>query len=530
MNIDAGTMAIDTREPGRAAVIGVTTAPGAAGLTRRAGLLWIGTMLQQVIRFAAGFLMSPLIVRSLGVELYGAWTMIQQSTGYLTLSDMRPAAALRIAIGTTQHVTDEEARRRQIGAAAIVWLRMLPLIAVFGAGLVWLAPSFIRVSGEHRSAVYWAMALSVVAVAVDQILAIPGNILRGLNLDYKATIGRCVALILTFAATAVILLRGGGLVGVAAASILAVVCGGGAYLWTAVRELRWLGVSRPLRAELQQFTHMTIWLFLNTLGTLLLNASDLMVVGYLLGPRASAVYAATGAVLRLAIDPLHSVIAAANPGVIGLCGKGEWTRVERIRIELHLVVLFATVILGVGVVCLNASFLSLWLGHDLFGGGPTNLLLVLLAFQMVPLRSDLAIVDGMTAYRARSIVMCSGGALSLLVGVIGVHVGGLAGMAGGTFAGRMVVVAGLAWVIRRQSGIGIRPYLRVMGRPIGVGLLLLAVGVWFPWHPARPLEFALAAVAVGSATTAAMWQLGLGASARQIVSVRIVHAIGAVRR
>ena len=89
MNIDAGTMAIDTREPGRAAVIGVTTAPGAAGLTRRAGLLWIGTMLQQVIRFAAGFLMSPLIVRSLGVELYGAWTMIQQSTGYLTLSDMR---------------------------------------------------------------------------------------------------------------------------------------------------------------------------------------------------------------------------------------------------------------------------------------------------------------------------------------------------------------------------------------------------------------------------------------------------------
>src|SRR3954466_10663032 len=69
------------------------------GLARRAGLLWLGTAVQQLIRFASGFFLSPLIVRSLGIELYGAWTMIQQSTGYLTLSDLRPAASLRVAVG-----------------------------------------------------------------------------------------------------------------------------------------------------------------------------------------------------------------------------------------------------------------------------------------------------------------------------------------------------------------------------------------------------------------------------------------------
>jgi len=498
-------------------------------LTHRAGVLWLGTLLQQVIRFAAGFFMSPLIVRSLGVELYGAWTMIQQCTGYLTLSDMRPATALRIAIGTTQHVVDEQAHRRQIGAAVIVWLRMLPLVLVGGAAMVWLAPIFIRVSPQYCSTVYWAMALSIVAVAVDQMFAIPGNVLRGLNLDYKATFSRSVALVLTFAMTAIVLLRGGGLVGVAAASIAAVMLGGGAYLWTAVRELRWLGMARPRTTELAQFTHMTVWLFLNTLGTLLLNASDLMLVGYLLGPTSSAVYAATGAVLRLALDPLHSVIGAANPGVIGLCGSGQWSRVDRVRTELHLVVWLATVVLGVGVVCLNASFLSLWLGQGLFGGTATNVLLVLLAFQMVPLRSDLAIVDGMAAYRERSIIMCGGGALTLLVGAAGVRVGGLAGMAAGTLAGRTVVIAAVAWVIRRQSGIGSLGYLRVMGRPLAVGLVLVALGVWFPWHPTRPLEFAFATVTVGASTAAVMWVVGIGAAGRQIVSARLAHGLAAVR-
>ena len=503
--------------------------PAEAALTHRAGVLWAGALLQQVIRFAAGFFVSPLIVRSLGVELYGAWTMIQQCTGYLTLSDMRPATALRIAIGTTQHAVDEETHRRQIGAAVIVWLRMLPLLLGGGGVLVWLAPTVIRVAAQYRTSVYWAMILSVIAVAADQIFAIPGNVLRGLNLDYKATLGRCAALVMTFIVTAVVLLRGGGLIGVAAASIVAVALGGAAYLWTAVRELRWLGVSRPESAELSQFTQMTVWLFLNTLGTLLLNASDLMLVGYLMGPTASAMYAATGAVLRLAIDPLHSVIAAANPGVIGLCGSRQWLRVERIRIELHLVVWFVTVVLGVGVVCLNASFLSMWLGHGLFGGTMTNLLLVLLALQMAPLRSDLAIVDGMAAYRERSIIMCGGGALSLIVGVVGVHVGGLAGMAAGTLAGRMVVVAGLAWVIGRQSGIRTARYLRVMRRPVAAGLLLIALGLYFPWHPLRPPEFALAALAVGIVTTAVMWQAGLGVTGRRIVSARLAHGVAAVR-
>jgi O-antigen/teichoic acid export membrane protein len=412
----------------------------------------------------------------------------------------------------------------------IVWIRMLPLVLGIGAVLTWSAPLVIRVSTAHHAAVRWAMAVSVLAIAVDQVFALPGNVLRGLNLDYRATAARTWALLATLIFTTIALLAGGGLVGLATSSLVAVVLGGAAYLWVIVRSVPDLRPAAPLSGELQQFTSMTAWLFLSTLGMLLLNATDFMLVGYFLGPGASAVYAATGAVLRLSIDPVHSVIAAANPGMVGLCGRGEWDRIERLRVELHVLVLVATVVLGVGVVCLNASFLAMWLGPGLFGGTATNLLLVLLAIQMVPLRTDMAIIDGMAAYRERALIMCGGGAVTLLVGSLGLRLGGLPGMAVGTFVGRGVVILGLSSVMKRQSGIGPRAYFSVLARPFVVGTTLAVAGTWFPWHPRDVISFVFAAMLVGCFTLACMWRIGLDGTGRQIVRRRceqLVASIGA---
>lgn len=68
-------------------------------LTRRAGLTFVSSMLQQGARFLVGFVVTPIVIRGLGAELYGAWMMLQQTAGYLALSDLRPMGTLKIIRG-----------------------------------------------------------------------------------------------------------------------------------------------------------------------------------------------------------------------------------------------------------------------------------------------------------------------------------------------------------------------------------------------------------------------------------------------
>src|SRR5688572_26353175 len=75
-------------------------------LTRRAALTNISGLLEQFCRTIVGFLISPVIIRNLGAELYGAWSMIGQIQGYFGLTDFRSAGTLKALLVVQQHKDD----------------------------------------------------------------------------------------------------------------------------------------------------------------------------------------------------------------------------------------------------------------------------------------------------------------------------------------------------------------------------------------------------------------------------------------
>src|SRR5690606_10127044 len=117
---------------------------------------------------------------------YGAWAIIQQSTNYLAVADLRPTGALKLTLGVAQHEYDYSAKRRQVGAAVHIWLRTLPILIILGLGLVLAIPSITGVSEENITQVRIAMLFTTLNVCLAGILTIPDNVLRGSNLDYKA--------------------------------------------------------------------------------------------------------------------------------------------------------------------------------------------------------------------------------------------------------------------------------------------------------------------------------------------------------
>jgi hypothetical protein len=80
--------------PAAAAPPSPSIAPAQTRFTQRATLTFVSRLLQYGARIAVQVGVTPIVIHGLGVTLYGAWLMIQQTIGYLAMTDMRPASTL----------------------------------------------------------------------------------------------------------------------------------------------------------------------------------------------------------------------------------------------------------------------------------------------------------------------------------------------------------------------------------------------------------------------------------------------------
>lgn len=491
-------------------------------LTRRATLTFVSSLLQQAARFIVGFGVTPIVIRGLGAELYGVWVILQQTVGYLALSDLCPMGTLKFTLAVRQHIEDTAEKRRQIGSALIIWAITFPIFLAFGIGAVWAAPVFIRTSPEYIWAVRLTLALLVLSIALDRVLSLPANVLRGMNLDYKA-MGLNAATILLGGLLTVLAVWGGwGLPGVAVAAIMGIVVSSGVRFLVARRVLPWFGIARPSRKELVDFAKLSAWLFFSALGGILLIASDLIVVGFILGPAAAAVYAITGSALRLIMGPLENLLSSGGPGIAEICGRGDWPRLEKVRNEMHVMALCGMAVIGAGVLSLNQVFLHLWVGDGFYGGNLLNLLLVLAAFEMLLFRVDSTIVDSMLEFRAKTFIILACGVVSLILGAILTWMWGLPGMALGVFLGRLGLFLYIPALIYRK-GISIGKYLKSTRRTaiVALGLFILSYYLRQFIQPSTWVSLIITIILSGSLALGIILILGVNQNYRKVLIKRM---------
>jgi len=493
-------------------------------LTHRAGLTFASSLLQQGAQFIVGFIVTPIVIHGLGVELYGAWMMIKQAAGYTAQADLRPMGTLKFTLAVTQHVKDKHQKRRQIGAAILIWGLTLPIIFTLGAGLLWAAPSFIHVSDEHILIIRVAMALVILHLAMNRILTLPDNVLRGMNLHYKAMGINAVMVFCGGFLSAVAIWMGWGLPGVAAGGIVASAGVGSVRFIVAKRVLPWFGAARPKREELFTFGKLSGWLMFSGLAFTLFSASDLLVLGIALGPSVTAVYATTGAVIRMLAGPLVQLLGSGGPGIAGLCGEKDWRRVAAVRKEMYVIGITLMTVIGAGILALNSSFLKLWLGEGFYAGDLTNLLLVLIGFTMIFFRIDGVVIDSMLLFRERAVAMLVSGLVAVTSGALLSSVWGTTGMASGMLCGYIVVLLYFQVLIRHKLKCKAIGNFDSLYRPIVVSFLLLtgAYCISSFLNPETWLSFLLTAAPFGCVTFGLMWFIGLSKRDRGMLVKRVV--------
>jgi O-antigen/teichoic acid export membrane protein len=492
-------------------------------LTNRAAKTMVNAMLVNVVQFFVNFFITPVIITTLGAELYGAWQMILQAVQYLARGDLRPMGTLRILLAVRQHDNDIHEKQRLIGAALLLTFGMLPLVLFAGYFLVIYSPSFIRVAVASQGAVQTALAISILCIAVDKLIGIPGSVLSGMNLEYKAMGLTAIALFVSAILSLIAVKTGLGLPGLAAAALAGVVILGGTRFLVARHFISWFAAALPRREEVKFFLGKSGWYFGSSISDALLNVSDLLIVGYILGPSAAAIYATTGAVLRFSTAPVMKILNSANAGIGGLCGKGEWDRVIKIRREIHLTAILIYTLIGVGIILLNKQFLSIWVGSDFYGGDILNILLVLIALSTVLMSPNEIIIDNLTLFKEKFTIKLLVGGAVVFVGGFATLYFGMIGFAVSLLTGRICIIFCYSKLVTAHTNLSTKSdSLGTYIRPYTVLFISYLCVYYTPFemYANTWLKFIFATLITGSVMSFVIWLLSLKTSDKSILSKR----------
>ena len=512
-----------TLEPPRAAE---------TNLTWRASLNMLQSILDYSAKLAVSLLVIPILVGGLGRTLFGVWEMLSRLMGYLESTDGRPTQALRLVISNVQSERDHSGKRRWIGAALRVWGWFLPLWVATGAVVIWLAPTITKVDPSLHGRVRIACAVMMAGVLLGGLATLPESVLRGMNLGYKR-MGLQAALSIAGGAMLVAAVYlGTGLIGIAAAGVLAVALTGACFLLLVRRQVPWFGSERPQRAEVRTLLQMSLWIAAGDAIAKVLLASDVLVLGVVLSPATVTTYVLTGYAALLSVN-LHSLAAdAVMPGLAGIIGEKNFGRAAMLRRELMAVTILFVASVGSAILMWNRSFVHLWVGGENYAGVWTNLLLVLMAAQTAFIRCDAYIIDAALQPGRRVRVSALAAAVGLALSILLTYHAGMVGLCLGLLAGRAIQTVWYPVLVRScLSSVSSLPAEWLL-RPLVALALLFAgsaylgqhvlVGNWLVWAGAVLLSLSL--------TLVITLQFGLPQDGHAAVRARLREVAGRLGR
>jgi len=454
--------------------------PAGRSLTGRASLNALASGLDYGVRAGVELIVSPLLVGGLGTQMYGAWRVLWQWSGYVWGASGRSAQALQFAIANRQWTAAAQEKRQLVGAAIAVWLFFLPLQLVAGGLGVWFAPILLDVPSDQVLALRVAAAILVLDAMVLTLVTLPRSSLQGENLGY-ARMGLSTVLVavggalMTLAVVADL-----GLPGLAGATLITTLLTGTMFWIVTRHRLAWFGASRPTRAMVRWFLGLSAW-FLGWKFVLeLMIAGDILVLAAFVPLGVVASFALSKWVADSLAQALGLLVSATIPGIGAHLGSGNLRKASALRGEVMSLVWLIGTSAGATVILWNGTFVGLWVGEHLFAGDTATLLVVILAFQIALIRTDTFIIDVALIPKVKVVAGVVAALSSIGLAALGVgplH-GGVTGLCLGLIAGRAIL--GVAAPVAVGRFLSIRPQAQLLAlfRPALVTALVFAGSSW----------------------------------------------------
>lgn len=314
-----------------------------------------------------GLVLTPFLLDRVGRHDYGLWIVGLQLIGYLQLIDLGVVAMLpREAAYASGRSTMDAASDAwgQLASSIRLIIRWQWPLAGVAALTVWLC--FPTQWEPLRTPFAWILACLVLLFPLRTRLAL----LQGLqDLTFLSQVQ-----IAAWAAGTLVLvglvLAGFGLSALAAGWILTQVITVAVCWWRVNRRFAQAWPRRVAAKATDAWAYMgrSIWVSVSQIAQVLLNGSDVLILGIVLGPEAAVPYACTAKLIQVLANHPQMLMQVAAPALSELTVVASRDRLFTTTTALARAMLVLSGAVAVTVVAANGAFVAWWVGADLFGG------------------------------------------------------------------------------------------------------------------------------------------------------------------
>jgi O-antigen/teichoic acid export membrane protein len=320
-------------------------------------------LLRSVFLIGGALVTTPLIMKRLGRESYGVWSLVQDVVGYGTLAD------LGLGTSTVMHLSRFEGERNaqaysntlQSAKRHVRWQGFLVCLVLLGLVLVF--PWVFEVQDVPTTVVRWTVLICGLRVAVTLLGLTNTSVLKSAGrydwLSFQETLVSVVMLGVLILLAAL----GSGLVGLAVSQFVVAALSQFSYFWMAARfqdrDLLVPPTADPeLESRLRNYGKSTIW---SKVAGRVNAASGSVILGFLQGPSSLAFYAPAvslitrvNSIMVLTLDFLGPVMARA-------LGQGDQAGFRRVFFLSSRFAACLSLLIASSVVLYGREFLMAWL-------------------------------------------------------------------------------------------------------------------------------------------------------------------------
>ena len=485
---------------------------------------YVGVMGSIVI----AFFLSPYLVHTLGDTGYGVWSIIASLTAYMSLLDLGVTSA--VAKYVSEHrAKNENKSANEILASAVALLLVVAIALVVVSPLI---ASFISRTYDFDASYAPIVSTLIVISAIDMALYVLSGVLigavSGLQRYDVLNIIRIVIALLKAILFYVLLTKGYGLVGMAAAALFTNVLAAivmYVFLRRKHKEMSFsfqhanLGTSKKIVA-FSKFTFITM------VAGQIIYYSDAFVIGFFMSAAFITYYSIPWSLSEYTSVLLNSVSNTFMPVFSELHSSGSKETLYDTYISSTRLMLVLTNLICVGILTVGGDFIGLWMGEK-YQEICTPILIILFAILIFkgPQTVSLALLQGMAQHSRYALYNLIFSFVNLALNILLVQRYGLLGIAAGTAITQIFFSAVLSpWMTNRLFDKSIvQYYLKTYIQSIPAALVLFGVlyALSSRWSPDGYLILFGEAIIASIAYLAATWFLFLNKNEKSFIIDKI---------
>lgn len=428
-----------------------------------------------IVSAALGFLLTPLVVHSLGDTGYGLWTLVLSLTGYFGLLDM----GIRSSVGryVARHVAlrDDEGVNRTV-STALVMLGAGGALAILAT--VAMASFFfdsLNIAPELAETGRVAFTITGLNLACALPLGAFSAVLIGLE-RFDVLSGVTIAGELTRAALVVTALRLE--YGIVPLALIALAVNLGMYLAMFVFARRFhpfqIGWRFVSLANFRELFGFGIYRFIWIVSNQLIFYSDSVVIGAFLGAAAITHFTLARSITAYGRNVVSLVADTFAPSATRMDARQDLQGLQKLLLTGTKIALLVSLPLCLGFIFFGKQFIVLWMGERYASSAVFLLILAIPQITSMPQYVSTLVLAGMARHKMLAYFAFAEGVANLALTILLIRKSGLMGVALGSAIPHAIATAVVvpAYTLRVVE-LSAREYIvKAWLRPLACGAIL----------------------------------------------------------